>query len=457
MTEWLAESGAKATPIISIEAAAREAMLIDAPPAVKAFADAAGFKGKAGETLLIPTSAGKLKTVLFGLGDGKDPFVYGALPQSLPEGDYVLDPQPEDFDPTLVALGWGLGAYVFDRYKSSPRSPAKLVAPEGCDVAEAGRLARAAYLVRDLVNTPAADMGPRQMEAAADRFIDDYGANVRVTVDKSLEQYGYPMVYAVGKAGADEPRVIELEWGEDDHPVICVVGKGVTFDTGGLNIKVGDYMRLMKKDMGGAAHALGLAQLIMEAELPCKLHVILPIAENAISSNAFRPGDVLKSRTGKTVEIENTDAEGRLILADALARAAEHNPRVIIDFATLTGAARVALGPELAPFYATDDAHAQSLEASGRTLADPVWRMPLWDGYDRQLDSPIADLRNLGDGPFAGSVVAALFLRRFTGGKPWVHFDVFAWNPSARPGRPKGGEAQGLRAAYGFVQTLLSA
>ncbi len=456
MTTWFAEAGKKATPLIAIAAPSLDAALSALPAAVAAFAKSAGFTGKSGEILLVPGATGKLKCALFGLGAGTDPYVFGAAPHALPAGVYEIEGAPEALDPTLIALGWAMGAYVFDRYKPAKREPALLVPPDGADRARAERFGRAVHRVRDMVNTPAADFGPRAMEDAADRFLDDYRANVRVTVGESLKEYGYPLVHAVGRAASEEPRVIEIEWGREDAPVIVVVGKGVAFDTGGLNIKPGDYMRLMKKDMGGAAHAFGLAQLIIESELDCRLHVIIPAVENAVSERAFRPGDILKSRAGLTVEVENTDAEGRLILADALTRACEHDPKLIIDFATLTGAARVALGPELAPYYANDDELAAHLEAAARRNADPIWRMPLWQGYARQVESPIADLKNLGDGPLGGSILAALFLERFVGQRPWVHFDVFAWNPVARPGRPKGGEAQGLRAAFGLVESVLA-
>ena len=455
MSDWFAGAKARAVPIIAVASDDLEEGLAEAPERAARFAQAAGFKAKSGEVLISPDEDGDLETVLFGLGDGRDPFVFGGLPRRLPEGTYAASLPPKRFDPDLVALAWALGAYSFEKYKSADRKPAKLVAPKRCDVEAVERAARATAYVRDLVNTPAGDMGPAALQAEAERFAEEFGANVRVTTGGRLGRANYPLVHAVGRAAEEAPRVLEIEWGKKAAPVIALVGKGITFDSGGLNIKTGNFMRLMKKDMGGGAHALGLARLIIESKLPCRLHVIVPAAENAVAGDAFRPASVLTSRVGKTIEIENTDAEGRLVLADALTRAGEHDPRVVIDFATLTGAARVALGPEIAPYYTNDDALAEALEVSAKERADPVWRMPLWEGYERALESSIADMRNAGVDAFAGSVSAALFLRRFVGDRPWVHFDVFAWNAYARPGRPAGGEAQGLRAAFGLIKSIV--
>jgi leucyl aminopeptidase len=313
--------------------------------------------------------------------------------------------------------------------------------------------------VRDLVNTPAADMGPAELEAAAEMLARDHGATLSVTRGDALEQ-GYPMIHAVGMAAARgrEPRLIELEWGQADHPRLALVGKGVCFDTGGLDIKPSAAMRLMKKDMGGAAHALALADLVMRLRLPVRLHLLVAAVENAVAGNAFRPGDVLKTRKGLTVENTNTDAEGRLVLGDALTRAVEAKPELILDFATLTGAARVALGPDLPALFANDDALAAALIDAGTAANDPLWRLPLWDGYDEMLKSDIADLVNAAEGGFAGSITAALFLRRFVPKDiAWAHLDLFAWRPAARPGRPKGGDAMGLRAAWAMLKTRYGA
>jgi leucyl aminopeptidase len=418
-----------------------------------AYARAAGFRAKPGELLILPDTDGAAARALVGAGDAKDPFVLGAAPLKLPERAYGLASAPEGWSKEAMALAWALGSYRFTRYKAAERGPARLTVGEGVDLDEVARLARAVTLVRDLVNTPAGDMGPVALEAAARELAGENGATCKVVTGEKLLKENFPVVHAVGRAAGEAPRLIEIEWGEKDAPRLAVVGKGVCFDTGGLNLKPGDSMRLMKKDMGGAAHALGLASLVMDAKLPVRLHVVIPAVENAVGANAFRPGDILTSRAGLTVEVENTDAEGRLVLADALARAVEEKPELVLDYATLTGAARVALGPEIPPFYANDDGLAEALEAGAKTARDPIWRMPLWPGYDAQLDSPIANLKNLGAGPFGGSILAALFLQRFVAGLPWIHFDVYAWNPSDKPGRPQGGEAQGLRAAWAMLKT----
>ncbi len=320
-------------------------------------------------------------------------------------------------------------------------------------------LAEATFLVRDLVNIPAGDLGPAELETAALALADQFGAKVTVTRDHGLSE-GYPMIAAVGAAAAAgrEPRLIELEYGDQRHPRIAIVGKGVCFDSGGLDIKPASGMRLMKKDMGGAAHALALARLIMVLKLPVRLHLLIPAVENSVSGAAFRPGDILRSRKGLTVEVGNTDAEGRLILADALTRASEEKPELILDFATLTGAARVALGPDLPALFANDDQLADALLAGGAAVSDPLWRMPLWDGYDEMLSSDVADLGNVSDAPLAGAVTAALFMRHFVPeGTPWAHLDTFAWRAGAKPGRPKGGDALGLRAAWEMLRDRYAA
>ena len=370
----------------------------------------------------------------------------------LPEGRYRV----EGGQAGKALFGWLSAQYRFDTYKSNPpvKGPRVLLTTDVGAIAPLVAEMRATALVRDLVNTPAADMGPAAIEKAAERIAKAHGGKLTVTKGEALEQ-GYPMIHAVGRAAAKHhaPRLIEIEWGKEDHPRVALVGKGISFDSGGLDIKPASGMRLMKKDMGGAAHVLALAELVMTSGLPVRLHCLVAAAENAISADAFRPGDVLKSRKGLTVEIGNTDAEGRLVLGDALAKAGEDKPELIVDFATLTGAARVALGPDLPALYANDDALADDLLKGGIDRDDPLWRMPLWDGYADLLETDIADLGNAGSSPFAGSITAALFLKRFIpDGTPWAHFDTFAWYPAAKHGRPKGGAALGLRAAWAMLQ-----
>ncbi|WP_294123801.1 leucyl aminopeptidase family protein [Sphingomonas sp.] len=381
------------------------------------------------------------------------PWCLARLAEALPEGSYRL----AEGDPGRATLGWLLGQHRLNAYRSKvddQRGPRVLLTKEAAGIEPTIRLAEATMLVRDLVDTPAADMGPAELEAAARVMAKAYGAKIEVTSGDALSQ-GYPMIAAVGQGATREraPRLIELHWGRDSAPRVAIVGKGVCFDSGGLDIKTAAGMRLMKKDMGGAAHALALARLVMAEKLPIRLHLLVPAVENSVSAASYRPGDVLGSRKGLKVEIDNTDAEGRLVLGDALARAGEGEPELIIDFATLTGAARVALGPDLPAMFANDDDLAAALEAGARAVTDPIWRMPLWDGYDEMLKSDLADLANAADSPMAGAVTAALFLRRFVPeGTPWAHFDTFAWRPSAKPGRPKGGDAMGLRASFAMLR-----
>ena len=412
-----------------------------------------GFELKAGRHCILPPSGDRPVEVLFGLGDEQttahDPFAPGRLATVLPPGQYRF----ADDTPGLAeaALGWALSSYRFTRYKRSPTEAPRLCAPEGVDLRRIERIAAGTRFGRDLVNTPANDLGPDALEAAAVAFADRIGARCTVTKGPELER-GFPLIHAVGKAGHQPPRLVDITWGEADAPAVTLVGKGVTFDTGGLNIKPESGMLLMKKDMGGAAAALALASMIADAGLRVRLRVLLPIVENAIASASFRPGDVYRSRKGLTVEIGNTDAEGRLILADALAYACEDKPELLLDFATLTGAARVALGPDIAPFFTEDDALASALADQGRASCDAVWRLPLWTPYDALLEGKVGDINNIGGTAFAGSIVAALFLRRFVGAEqPWVHFDIFGWNPTAKPGRPEGGEVQTARLLYDLL------
>ena len=417
------------------------------PPRARAAVAAHGLTGKAGNRAILPgDTAEDWAAVLVCDEAPSSPWRFASLGGFLPAGTYRIAG-----DVGAGGLGWLLGQYRFDRYrKADGTGPRILLTPDAAGREETLALAEATAFVRDLVNTPASDCGPADLEAAAEALAKRHGATLTVTRGDALAQ-GYPMIHTVGAAAAKDchPRLIELVWGDPAHPRIAIVGKGVTFDTGGLNIKPGAGMKLMKKDMGGAAHALALAGLVMAAGLPVRLHLLVPAVENSIAGNAFRPGDVLRTRAGLTVENTNTDAEGRLILGDALTRAGEEKPELILDYATLTGAARVALGPDLPPLFCTDDALADALLAAGTALGDPLWRMPLWDGYDADLKSDIADMVNAPDGGMAGAVTAALFLRRFVPkGTAWAHMDVFAWRPAAKPGRPKGGDAFGVRAAY---------
>lgn len=420
----------------------------DLPEALRPVA--ASFAGKPGQCVLWP--AGDTADAWLGIGDGQDAFAVGAAALALPAGDWKLAALPEGWDPTLASIAWVIGGYRFTAFKAADREPARLALPDGADAREAEAVARAVMLTRDLVNTPADRMGPEGLEAEFRNLADSFGASVHVVRGDDLIAQNYPMIHAVGRAAAEAPRLLELEWGNPQHPRLALVGKGVCFDTGGLDLKAAQFMRLMKKDMGGAANAMGLARIIMAMELPVRLHLLVPAVENAVGAGAFRPGDILRSRKGITVEVDNTDAEGRLVLADALVKAGESKPDLMLDFATLTGAARVALGPEIAPFYTDDDGLASDLATAARKVADPVWRMPLWSGYEGDIDGEISDIVNSTAMPMAGSITAALFLRRFVGDAAWMHFDIFAWNPKDRPGRPKGGDMHAARAVYQMLK-----
>jgi leucyl aminopeptidase len=419
-------------------------------PTARAFAKAQGFAPKPGAVLIVPDAEGAIEAVVLG-DDPADPFAAGKLPAMLPEGAYAFAAAPRD--PALATLAWLLGSYAFTRYGAKPAKAVRLVPPDGVDADEVSRIAAAVAGGRDLINTPANDLGPEEIEAAARRLAEAHKAEIACVVGDDLIAQNFPMIHAVGRASPRLPRLIDMRWGAPGAPKVTVVGKGVAFDTGGLDIKPGASMLLMKKDMGGAAAALALADMIMGARLPVRLRVLIPAVENAISGSAFRPGDVLPSRKGLTVEIGNTDAEGRLILADALALADEEEPDLIVDFATLTGAARTALGPDLPPFYTEDDALAADLARLGMVVNDPVWRLPLWPPYARMLESKIADVNHVSSGPMAGSITAALFLRRFAPrARAHVHFDIYAWTPKAKPGRPEGGEVQGARVVYALLR-----
>ena len=450
----LLADAADAIPILCVTAqdwAGAEAAL---PPIQRAFAAATGFAPKAGRVALLPGDDGRLARVLLGLGEAEAPardrFLAGKLPGTLPAGDYRFEPA-DGFDAGEAALAWLLGSYRFERYRKPGEPRPRLVAPEGVDAAALGRIAAAVCAGRDLVNTPANDLGPAEIEAALRALGARFGAVVTITAGEALEEE-FPLVHAVGAASPRAPRLIDLTWGAEDAPRVTLVGKGVVFDTGGLDIKPASNMLLMKKDMGGAAAALAAAEMIMGAGLPVRLRLIVPSVENAIAGEAFRPGDVIRSRAGLTVEIGNTDAEGRLILADALALADADEPELLIDFATLTGAARVALGPDLPAFFTEDEELAAVVAQTGLSVNDPVWRLPLHAPYASLLDSKVADLNNAPGGPFAGAITAALFLRRFVRRtRAHVHFDLFGWNPSTKPGRPEGGEVQTARLAHALV------
>jgi leucyl aminopeptidase len=436
-----------ATPIEAVDAEAVSARC-GADPRLAALAKTADFTGKAGQMLLIPGADGSLERVLF--APAGRAMAWRGLPGRLPGGVYRLESPDE-----AAATAFALGSYRFERYKSKPGERPRLLA-EGFDAAAARRTAEACGLARDMVNTPANDLGPGEIETLARETAARYGAAISVITGDDLLTQNYPAVHAVGRAAHPDraPRMIEITWGEAGRPLVALVGKGVVFDTGGLDIKPSAGMRLMKKDMGGAAHALALGRMVMDAGLPVRLVVLLPVVENAISGDAMRPGDVLASRAGLSIEVGNTDAEGRLILADALTRAGELDPALTIDMATLTGAARVALGPQLPPLFTDDEDLAREILAACEAESDPVWRLPMWSGYEDALDTDIADLKNDPDAwAQAGAVTAALFLRRFAPKGPWAHLDIFAWNPRARPGWPVGGEAQAIRGLFRMIRT----
>ncbi len=442
--------GGTAQPIwfVTPETFQKTCAALEAP--ARAFVAAAGFEPKAGRHLILPLQ--DQTGVLFaleGAGEPKDPFLPGRLAEILPAGSYRFANAPHD--PRLAALGFALGAYRFGRYRKADDKQVRLELPDGVDGAELGRTLEAVTLARDLINTPANDMGPAELEEAARALAKRHGASARAVVGDELLTENFPLIHAVGRAAARAPRLIELRWGNSGDPKITLVGKGVCFDSGGLDIKPESGMRIMKKDMGGAASVLALAHMVMDRKLKVALRVLIPAVENSISGAAFRPLDVYRSRKGLTVEIGNTDAEGRLILADALSLAGEEMPELLIDMGTLTGAARAALGPELPPFYTDDDALAAEVARHAERENDPVWRLPLWQRYESMLDSKIADLNNVANNGFAGSIICALFLKRFVSAKSWLHFDIYAWNPSSRPGRPEGGECQAARALYALL------
>jgi len=449
------DRGQKAHLIHLVDKGSFEAWAKGRSPEDRALIEAHRFDGKTGFAfVLLPRGNGFEVVSAVKNAAELSPWCLAKLAESLPEGTYRV----VDGEPGKAALGWLLAQHRFDAYRSksdeAERGPRVLVTGEPAKIEETVRLAEATALVRDLVNTPAADLGPAEIEQAVRDQAARLGAKVQVTSGEALAE-GYPLIAAVGAAATEEraPRLLELEWGDPSHPRLAIVGKGVCFDSGGLDLKPASGMRIMKKDMGGAAHALALATLIIAGKVPVRLHLLIPAVENAVSGAAYRPGDIVRSRKGLTVEIDNTDAEGRLILADALAKAVEGEPELIVDFATLTGAARIALGPDLPATFANRDDLAAELEAAARDVEDPLWRMPLWDPYDEMLKSDIADLANSSSSPMAGTITAAMFLKRFVPDEiAWAHLDTWAWRDPARPGRPKGGEALGLRAVFELLR-----
>jgi leucyl aminopeptidase len=444
-----------ATPVWFVSADNWDSVKASIGEAAATFAERCGFKPKAGRMQLLPGEAGALAGVLFGVNEPnaptRDPLGPGKLATSLPEGVYRFANPPHDAD--LAALGFLLALYAYDRFKADPAPKPRLVAPDGVDADRIDRIAAAIGFGRDLVNAPANALGPHALEQEVVKLAERFDASVSMVRGDELLAANFPLIHAVGRAAAEEPRIVDFTWGREDAPKVALIGKGVTFDTGGLDIKPSSGMELMKKDMGGAATALTLARLLMEEGLDLRLRVVIPIVENAISAPAMRPGDVFVSRKGLSVEIGNTDAEGRLILADALALADEDAPDLMFDFATLTGAARVALGPDLPPFYTDDDVLAALLAEHAARARDPLWRMPLWRPYDAMIEGTVADISNSGSGAgMAGSITAALFLRRFVEkAKAWAHFDVYAWNPKPRAHGPMGGEIQAARALFDLI------
>jgi leucyl aminopeptidase len=446
-------AGANALPVYLV-ATEDDEVFAKLTEAQRKWIGARNWTPKSGAVLAVPGSDGAIALALLGTGWNdwavKSPLLTGTLPGSLPPGDYRFASNLPDSE--LATLAWLVGAYRFDRYKrQDDTKPSRLVRPDGVDRARVLALAEALYFARDLINTPANDFGPAELESAAREIANEHGATIKVTEGSSLLSDNFPMIHAVGRASDRAPRLIDFRWGSEHAPKLTIVGKGICFDTGGLDIKPSSGMALMKKDMGGAASTLALAHLVMSMKLPLRLRVLIPAADNSIAGNAFRPGDVLSSRNGMTVEIGNTDAEGRLVLADALSLADDEAPDWLITIATLTGAARVALGPDLPPLYADDDGFAEGLLTAGLEIGDPLWRMPLWGPYDQLLKSKIADVNHIAEGSHAGSIMAALFLKRFvTKAKRFAHLDIFAWVPREQPGRPQGAEAQAARALFHY-------
>lgn len=450
------KADSKTVAIVPIEQAVFDAWLKKQPAELRRWVQSAGFAAAPGDVSLVAGKDGGLAQILLGVDEHDGLWSYAGLPGRLPPGAYRIDARFEPAAATSVALGWALGCYGFDRYKSQKNAAdmPTLVWPEGCDRGHVRRAADATGLVRDLINTPTADMGPAELAAAARKLGRAHKAQLSVVTGDALLNRNYPAIHAVGRASVNAPRLIDLKWGRANAPKVTLVGKGVCFDTGGLDLKTATGMLRMKKDMGGSAHVLGLAAMIMGAKLDVRLRVLIPAVENSVAGNAYRPSDVLNTRKGITVEVGNTDAEGRIVLCDALAEADREKPELIVDCATLTGAARVALGTELAAMFCNDDRVAAELQGLGDAVTDPLWRLPLHKPYRRMLDSKVADINNVSEGGFAGAITAALYLQEFVSpSTKWVHLDIMAWNTAAKPGRPVGGEAMGMRALYALVES----
>ena len=458
MDAWIMATDADgATPLLAVDRSNFGAVADLFGTQARRWCAANGFAGEPGRFVLIPGADGAPSAVLAGCDVRDAIFGLASLPVRLPEGRYALDPRGLALDAADVALGWALGAYQFTRYKKAARAPAQLVV----DPTVAQRidmLARAAFQVRDLINTPTEDMGPAELAGAVHTLAGEHGASYREWIGDELLEADFPTIHAVGRASHRAPRLAELTHGAVDAPHLVIIGKGVCFDTGGLDLKTADGMRWMKKEMGGAAHAIALASLVLAAKLPVRLTLLVPAVENSVAGNAYRPGEIITTRAGLSVEVDNTDAEGRLVLCDALAYASEQKPDLILDFATLTGAARVALGPDLPALFANRDDVADALLDAAQVARDPLWRMPLWRPYLAMLESHVADLANAGASRHAGAITAALYLERFVPeSQAWAHLDVYSWNDSDKPGHPRGGEAQGLRAYFGFLQARYAA
>ncbi len=457
---FASKANARTVAITPVATKTFSAWLKKQPKRQAEWISASGFAGDPGSVLLLPGNRkadGTIQSALVGVKDDRDIWSWASASNKLPKGRYVFDGDGDGDTAARAALGWALGCYRYTRYKKSDAELPQLVLNKAMRAAHADATASSIYMVRDLINTPASDMGPGELATAAQALAREFKGRCKLTIGDDLLRENYPMIHAVGRASSRPPRLIDLTWGKARNPKVTLVGKGVCFDTGGLDIKGAAGMMLMKKDMGGAANALGLARMIMMNDLPVRLRVLIPAVENSISGDAFRPLDVLATRDGKTVEIGNTDAEGRLILADALTEALSDKPALLLDFATLTGAARVALGPELPAMFCNDDALAEEFRSVADEVSDPVWRMPLWRPYRQYLDSTVADINNAGSIPQAGAITAAVFLHDFVGDDvPWAHFDIYGWNASSSPGKPKGGEAMAIRSAYTVIERKFS-